>query len=129
MKTTNSNILALIPALLIGVSSFANTDAANFLVECRGGNIHSGQYQAEKISIPLDGGSKAIPLKKLNNTAGAFAKFDQDKGIVGVGYTYAATIGLHLEAFASTEAAPGAKVLFHQDFPGGIELDCTGLVE
>lgn len=122
-------LLALIPALVIGTSSFANTDAVNFSAECRGGNIHSGHYQFQKISIPLDGGSKTIPLKKLNNTAGAFAKFDQDKGTVGVGYTYAATIGLHLEAFAATEALPGAKVLFHQDFPAGNELDCTGTVE
>ena len=120
-------LLILFPALLIGAIASADSGLM-FSAECRGGNIHSGQYQSQKVSIPLDGGSKQIPLRKIK-TAGAFAKFDQDKGTVGVGYTYAATIGLHLEAFAATEAVPGAKVLFHQDFPAGNELDCTGTVE
>ena len=129
MKKTNSNILALISALLIGTSSFANTDAVNFSAECRGGNIHSGQYQFQKVSIPLDGGSKQIPLRKIK-TAGAFVKFDQDKGTVAVGYDGGpASLGVYLEAFATADAVPGAKVMFHQNFPAGDELDCTGTVE
>ena len=112
-------MFALILAAVIGTSSFANTDAVDFSAACRGGNSNSGRYQSQKISIPLDGGSKQIPLRKIK-MGGAFAKFDQDKGTVAVGSD---------DAFAAANAVPGAKVRFHQNFPGGDELDCTGTVE
>jgi hypothetical protein len=121
-------ILALLPAALMGATAFADADPLNFSVECRGGNVHSGQFQAERISIPLDGGSRKISLRKVK-TASAFAEFDKGNGTVAVGYDGGTNLGMHLAAFAKADVSPGAKVQFHQTFPAGNELDCTGIVE